>query len=538
MNNKTTSTVPLWFSLIVFGLLTAVLMVVAMQKTNGHFGYPLDDTYIHMAMAKNFALYDSWGINQDVFSSTTSSPLWTLLIAITYMIFGINDWVPFLLSLILSSLTIYSCYWILRDHTNSLRLLLLLILLLLLVPLPIMALTGMEHSLQGLVTLLLLYLSSKYVSKNEFAFKPSLILIMLANLTTFTRYEGIFVVFAIALLLVLKKRFWESIVFVASSLSFVTIYGFISIANDGYFLPNSVLLKGNTESLTTLEGAVSFFGRTLSNLQLSPHVAILLVTNLILYLWLRRSLDDQEKSFLVLSVIMTFAHMAFASVGWFFRYEAYIVLILTVILISSLNKYVLHQLFQTENSENETLADKLYYYGAILGLTFLFLIPLAMRTGLAFQQYPFAVTNIYEQQYQMGLFLREYYPEQCVAANDIGAINYLAEICTTDLYGLANMEVLKLKQDGSYTKSDIRQLTSRNEVQIAVIYNSWFEGQIPDDWVEIGQWQIADNVICASDVVSFYATNDAQQEYLTSSLLDFSDSLPPSITESGLYMRP
>jgi hypothetical protein len=161
----------------------------------------------------------------------------------------------------------------------------------------------------------------------------------------------------------------------------------------------------------------------------------------------------KEKSLLFLSTVISFAHMAFASVGWFFRYEAYIVLILSVILIGLLNKYVFLQVSQMENKNNYKLTDKFYNYSAILFLTFLFLTPLGTRTGLAFKQYPIAVRNIYEQQYQMGIFLNKYYSGICVAANDIGAINYLADICTIDLYGLANMDVIKYRLGNSYTKT-------------------------------------------------------------------------------------
>lgn len=537
MNNKTDSTFPLWFGLIVYWLLTYILLIAAMNNTHGHFGYPLDDTYIHMAIAKHFVNDGSWGVVQNVFSSSTSSPLWTLLIAITYKIFGVNDWTPFLSSLLFGSLTIYYCYRLLRDSTSSLRLLLSLILISLFVPLPIMTLTGMEHSLQCILTLLLLYFSANYLSKTNFDFFSYTILIVLANLTTITRYEGVFIVLAIMLLLFFNKRFWEGLVFTPLSLFLVTIYGFVSIANGWYFLPNSVLLKGNVHSLT-LEGIMIFIRNMLDNFYTSPHVIVLLIANLILYLWLKSLLNEKEKFLLILSTIMTFAHMIFAGVAWFFRYEAYIVLTLSVVLIDMLNKYIFHQVSQMEIKIIHSYNDKLYNYGAAISLTFLFFIPLGIRTGLAFGQYPLAVTNIYEQQYQMGKFLQKYYPEKCVAANDIGAISYLADICIIDLYGLANMDVIQYRLGNSYTKNEIHQLISANDVQVVVIYTSWFNGQIPNDWIEIGKWKIQNNVVCGDDEITYYAPNTAQQKYLTTSLIDFSHTLPPTVSQSGIYVSP
>ena len=48
----------------------------------GRYIYPLDDAYIHLSMARNFAEFQTWGITQYEFSSTTSSPLFTFLLAL------------------------------------------------------------------------------------------------------------------------------------------------------------------------------------------------------------------------------------------------------------------------------------------------------------------------------------------------------------------------------------------------------------------------------------------------------------------------
>jgi hypothetical protein len=39
------------------------------RLTDGSYIYPLDYTYIHLAMAKNWALYDTWGVTAGQFSS-------------------------------------------------------------------------------------------------------------------------------------------------------------------------------------------------------------------------------------------------------------------------------------------------------------------------------------------------------------------------------------------------------------------------------------------------------------------------------------
>ena len=58
-----------------------------LRSTNGIFIYPLDDTYIHMSIAKNLALYHNWGISANEFQSASSSILYTLLLSALFKLF-------------------------------------------------------------------------------------------------------------------------------------------------------------------------------------------------------------------------------------------------------------------------------------------------------------------------------------------------------------------------------------------------------------------------------------------------------------------
>ena len=507
----------LWLALILYWLFTAFLLINAMMNINWHFGYPLDDTYIHMAIAKHFINDGIWGVSLNGYSSSTSSPLWTFLIAIVYRIFGVNDWAPFSLSLLFGSFIVLLCHYLLRNSSNPIRLSLFLVIIVLFVPLPTVTLFGMEHILHGLLMLLLIYIASKYLS-NKFDFRSFVLLILLANLTMLTRYESIFLVFPIAIVFVIKRRYREGLSFFLFSLLSITIYGYLSIIKGWEFLPNSLLLKGNVLSFT-LEGVSSFIKQTIENYLTSPYVVVLLFTCLILYLWLENKLIEKERLLIILSILTTFLHMQFSNINSFFRYAAYIVLILIVILIDILNRHVFVQSPDVRNWN-------IYKYLVLLVGLILFFIPLVWRATLAFQDYTKAVRNIYEQQYQMGLFLQKYYSENHIAVNDIGAINYLSDIYMLDLYGLGNMEVLKHKRNGSYDKNIIADLITDNNVPLAIIYNSWFSNDIPNHWIEVGRWKIQNNVTCGSDVVSFYATDISYKQSVIDYLIDFSEILP------------
>ena len=77
---------PLFASVVILCVTTGVISTLLILRENGHLVYALDDPYIQMAMAKNFALHGVWGITRFGFTSASSSPLWTLLIAVSYVV--------------------------------------------------------------------------------------------------------------------------------------------------------------------------------------------------------------------------------------------------------------------------------------------------------------------------------------------------------------------------------------------------------------------------------------------------------------------
>jgi hypothetical protein len=133
----------------------------------------------------------------------------------------------------------------------------------------------------------------------------------------------------------------------------------------------------------------------------------------------------------------------------------------------------------------------------------------------------------------MGLFVQRYYQNSAVALNDIGAVNYFADIHCLDLMGLANREVAAARRKNTFRIGDIERLSKQSGTRIAIIYDSWFTGMVPPTWLRVGRWTIPKNVICGGETVSFYAVDPAEATHLSESLGDFYNHLPSEVIQQG-----
>ncbi|MCJ7579664.1 MAG: hypothetical protein MUP98_03910 [Candidatus Aminicenantes bacterium] len=164
-------------------------------------------------------------------------------------------------------------------------------------------------------------------------------------------------------------------------------------------------------------------------------------------------------------------------------------------------------------------------------IIFIVIAALIPRATTALLNIPKACKNIYEQQYQMGLFLQRYYRHKNIAANDIGAIHYLSNAQILDLWGLSSMEVALEKRKDSFNTRVIDQITKIHQIKIAILYEHWFKtyGGLPSEWIKVGEWTIRENVICGGDTVSFYAVDPIEKESLINNLKEFSKELPKDV---------
>ncbi len=529
---------PLIAALAVLWAIIAVLFVLSTRQNQGHLIYALDDPYIHMAMAKNFAEHGVWGIDKGGFSSSSSSPLWTLLLSFIYLLFGTNEISPFVLNVIFATVLIALVHLFLRRY--ALRPFFIFITLLAMAyftPLPRLVFLGQEHVMHTVLSILFMCLAGTVLSGEKIDRKKYVSLLILAPLVVMVRYEGLFLMLVVSVLFALRKRLSHSFFLAGMGVLPAVIYGAISMSKGWFFLPNPILIKGKVPDLSSFLspfGGLSFLRHSADyayrQMLLNPHMLFLILLALILFILRCRRREGtcvDVRIMMAIFVGTAFLHMSFGRVDGSFRYEAYLVALGLFSVVVAAGEY-LPERFSLPVSRSSIPK---YLAQALVAL--IILMPLEMRARSSLSITPRATTNIYEQQYQMGLFVKKYYQGQCVAANDIGAINYLADIRCLDLFGLGNTEPVKLVKEGRYDSRQIYNLAKRDQAKIAIVYDQFFErfGGLPTQWNIVGKWKIVNNIACAEDEISFYAVDPSEADNLNRNLRAFSSYLPASVVQ-------
>jgi hypothetical protein len=497
-----------------------------------------------MALAKNLAQHGIMGLTRYEFSASSSCPLWTLLIAAAYRLTGVTWWVPLVLGFLAGFAVLLAGYRILLSYTeNALVIGSFLAALCFLTPLPALALSGMEHAFHIALVLLFAAAACRYLGKDSsFSTADLCRILALIAVMVMVRYESLFLAAIFSALALLRRKWLPACLAMIAATAPVLLFGAISVSQGWGWLPNSVMLKGSMPQLSSAQGILMFLGlRSLKMLFFTPH--LLGLTGLLAAAWwigkARHGVafwaPTQLMPFMAVAALML--HLQFASVGWFYRYEAYLVALGVMALACSRFDRTLREIFSPAAWRRTPLVSTV----AVLALL-LAILPMASRASGALAGFRIAAYNVFEQQYQMAGFLNRYYNGASIAANDVGAINYFNDLHCLDLVGLCNRNVFGLKRRQAYNTHALDALTAAAHVRVALVYATWFDGKagpaIPAKWTPAGQWRVTDNGFLGGDTVTFYAVQPQETDYLVRSLREFSSRLPASVIQTMPALRP
>lgn len=507
------------FSNILILFLVCIYYVNLSFEETGRLVYSLDDTYIHLSIAKNFAIDNNWGINSSEFSSTTSSPLFTLTESGLIKIFGINDYYPIFLNILFGILYVIFIYYYLKNEKT----LVFGFLITLFIWLPLIFIqiyTGMEHMLHILLIVMLIKQFILFFENNRNG--NLYYLMILSFLATGVRYESLFLILAMILILFLKNKYLKGLILGVIALLPVIIYGFISVYYGADFLPNSLLLKGNINSS-------SFMITFIRNLYHNPYI-IIIISILFFTLFINKNKFDINYKRIInnnyiqlIALITIFLHSLLAKYGWLYRYDAYLLVISLMSLIPFFNF-----IFKFEYN------NKIIYSFALILFAFLILFTVK-RIKESIYIMNKTSKNIYEQHFQMADFIKKYYNNSSVVANDIGVISYYSDAQIIDIVGLGNNEVQRLRRKNKIFEYNtlendmIQKFIKSKNADIAIIYDVWFTNK-PDYFYKTAEWKISDNRVCGSEIVSFYGIGKQNEEKLRNNLIEYKKYLNKNVT--------
>lgn len=514
---------PSFISLTALSIIFIIVLNQILINNNNHFVYPVDDTYIHLTIARNIAETSVPGINPGEFAYLTSSPLWTLILSGAYAIGFHSELVPLIINLLLSIIFIFHLNRFLNNYIdNKQQQTVYLFLILIVTSLLHLIFIGMEHLLHTFLSFLFIIEIIKLSTKsddNVNNFYLSIITILL----TFARFESIFLLITAIVFMLINRKFKIAIILLLSSVIPLLMVGLYSISNGWYFLPSSLLLKSRIgDSSDFFSFIENLFGGFASNIF---HNEFLIVMLLISFFFLFDKWKEiflrKELSGLAIVFVITLFHAFFAKFGWFFRYEAYLVFIWLV--------------FISINIFNEIGKFSKVKLLILSGSIIVLMMPIFSRAFNSNTNIALASNNIYSQQWNMSEFLRKNYSGETIAINDIGVISYRSNVRIIDLWGLGTKEIAGLKINKNKLEFDIgiEDILNRNNVKVAIIYSEWFRSDMyfPGNWLEAGSWKLNDNFVCGEDKVVFFAKDSTEYKKLVTNLIEYSGYIDTKVEQ-------
>lgn len=470
----------------------------------GVFEYPLDDVYIHLAMAKGIAS-GTYGINPGEPASAASSVLYPVLL------------LPFagseaqrMLPLLWNALALLGCAWlwgralVMAGIGGAMGLALALA-----GPVGLnmagVAFTGMEHEIHAALSLAVVLGLAVYLREDRIA--PWFI--AAAVLSPLFRYEGLALSLGAAAAVALTGRLRAGLAIGLGALLPVLTFAAFLMSQGLEPLPSSVLVK-----MDSFVHGMGPIGRVvlqfLLNLLTPAGWLVGTLTALLASLaWAERRAGRRALLPLILA-LSGLAHLLFGQVGWMHRYEHYIIVAEAAGLVLALGR----------GGAGSPRLAALVGSAAVAAGVAVFVPPL---TG----EYVDSPRALHLQQAQMARFAQDYL-DAPVAVNDIGRVSWGNRNYVLDLWGLASQEARHIRVAELVPPPGwAGRLAVEHGAVAAMVYDQWLRKAVPADWVPLAHLRMdrPGGALAFYDV-TFYATGPQNVAPVVAALRRFAPSLP------------
>ena len=324
-----------------------------MTKTENVFTYVADDAYIHLSIAKNFALHKVWGMTQYTFSSSSSSPTFTFIISLLIYIFGDHDLIPLIFNLIITVFVIYflNKYYSQYFPQNK-NVVIASLFTVFFSVFHLQIILGMEHVLQIFLIVVNVYFFQKWIvsdfKKSDFAYWFYFTIALLG----LVRFESMFYFVSLAFVFSCLKNFKNALLTLIFGFLPILIFGYFNYQQSGYFLPYSVVVKGAKLELSgdfISQLKFLFLNKIFLNITFyKVGLFFLLITVVLLYRSFKCKITFHklvQNNFLLIVLSLTFIlHSFFGDFRSYFRYEAYISVAFVMVIIPRLKQFFINPL--------------------------------------------------------------------------------------------------------------------------------------------------------------------------------------------------
>ncbi len=520
-------------SFIFLAVLLAIVEIPMLRFSDGLVVYPLDEAYIRMATAKNLADHGIWGLSLHEFASTSSSILFPILLAACFKMFGPQTIIPLVINLVIAIVFLISLQrWLQKQNITPFYQLLITLTIIFLTPLHVMVVNGMEHALQILLCFWFIIELCTWLSFEKDATESSLSKYwrpyLYAFLLTAIRYEGLFLVAIAGIALLFQRKWIPAFLLVAAGLLPIILFGIYSMAHDGYFIPNSILIKSIILPLNG-ERIGNFFKEDIVNrlFYLYPTrgaVAtgrLLILLPLVYWHYYSKLKTNKLYRYILYAVLTaTVLHLVFADANLYYRYEAYLIacgLVVPAVLMSQLGIPLI----------------SIRKGGArwIVAWTMIFLLyPLFSRGWAAHQETEYGFLHEYQYNYQAARFLHAYYNDATVVMDEVGMASFLSTGRKLDVMtGIVYKDITQTRIDGFTRVEYVNFLLKRDKPAIALIADKKYNPWLIQGWTKVAAWYTSYRLPLGETELDFYAVDPGAASALRANLKAFQGQMPPGI---------
>lgn len=496
---------PWW--LVALCLISALLTFAGLQTAArifaGVFEYPLDDVYIHLAMAEEITR-GHYGVNPGEAVGASSSVIYPLLL-LPFSGTDVQWMLPFFWNLAALALAAWLFGLAIAEAAGR-GALSPAVAAVIAVAAPFglnmhgVAFTGMENMLHGAAALAVLLGLWRFL--NDGLLRGWFVAAVIVS--PLLRYEGLALSLLAVALIGLAGRWRAAAALGLAILVPLALFSAFLVWLGLDALPGSVIAK-----MTLGDPGLTGVARILRNLSLNlgKPQGLYLAALVALTLVLATARRGAARRLLAAAGLAGAAHLIVAQLGWMHRYEHYILFTLVAALLLTMR---------------QGLPGGIALAG--VGLAVIAGVP-AYQVDF-YREYAWNPAAIHLQHAQMARFVHSELKAP-VAVNDLGWVAWRNDDFVYDLWGLGSREALIARAGGAAADGWAGPLLARRGIHVAMVYEKHFGAALGPGWAKVADLVMDPPVGRLGDWrVSFYADSPAEAAMLLGKLRRFAPTLP------------